>query len=178
MFLALAEEAAPHLQGAEQRAWLDRLERRPRQPAGGAGVGHGGARAADWPSGLVFALWRFWQQRGYLDEARLASTTSPDVTWDLAPDVRARFAETVGGVAYWQADLEPAAGWYDVALEVRRAAAADRTPGEPSRACQRALQPRLRRRGRGHAGARAGAPPDPAARAMMEEALAIYREPR
>ena len=69
VFLALAEEAAPQLQGADQRAWLDHLER-----------DHDNLRAAlawaierpapDVAVRLAFALWRFWQQRGYLVEAR------------------------------------------------------------------------------------------------------------
>ena len=54
---------------AEQRAWLDRLD-----------VEHDNLRAAiDWATarpdpevaiGLGFALWRFWQKRGYLLEGR------------------------------------------------------------------------------------------------------------
>ena len=69
VFLTLAEQAAPELQGADQRRWLDRLER-----------DHDNLRKAfAWFVGrpdatdavrLTFALWRFWQKRGYLDEAR------------------------------------------------------------------------------------------------------------
>ncbi len=173
VFLAAAQEAAPHLQGAEQRAWLDRLE-----------VDHDNLRAAlAWATeapepalavDLVFALWRFWQQRGYLDEARLRLDDMAGRDWDLEPEVRARLAETVGGVAYWQGDLEPAAGWYDVALEVRRAAAADGRPES-----RRELANALYNRGyvdvaRAIQAPAPAPPPDPAARAMMEEALAIY----
>ena len=95
---------APLLQGAEQRAWLDRLER-----------DHDNLRAAlSWATGrpdpetavrLCFALWRFWQQRGYLVEARSELDGIAAQAWDLPAPLRARFAETLGGVAYWQADL-------------------------------------------------------------------------
>ena len=173
VFLAAAREAAPHLQGAEQRAWLDRLE-----------VDHDNLRAAlTWaieapePTtavGLAFALWRFWQQRGYLDEARLRLDDMAGRGWDMDPQLRARLAETAGGVAYWQGDLEPAARWYDVALDIRRAAAADGRP-ESRRELANALY------NRGYVFVAdaiqtpaPAPPPDPASRVMMEEALAIY----
>ena len=67
--LELARQAAPQLSGGDQRVWLDRLER-----------DHDNMRAAlDWAiakpdpalgARLATALWRFWQQRGYLNEAR------------------------------------------------------------------------------------------------------------
>ena len=67
---------------------------------------------------LAFALWRFWQQRGYLDEARGLLERMAEQGWQLEHDLRARVAETVGGVAYWQADLPAATRWYDAALEI------------------------------------------------------------
>jgi len=68
-FLSLAEQAAPHLIGAEQGRWLLRLE-----------VEHGNFRfALDWAlqrgeaetaARICGAIWRFWQTRGYLAEGR------------------------------------------------------------------------------------------------------------
>ena len=65
-YLELAEEAAPRLAGADQRRWLDRLERE-----------HDNLRATlMWAANrpdpelavrVAFALWRFWQQRGYAE---------------------------------------------------------------------------------------------------------------
>ena len=74
-FLALAERAEPELSGPEQGAWLERLERRARQPAGGAGLGTAGGRggggaATETGLRLVVALWRFWWVRGHLREGR------------------------------------------------------------------------------------------------------------
>src|SRR5207244_9608718 len=66
-YLALAEEARPHLQEKDQKRWLDLLER-----------DHDNLRAAiEWSiterraeegCRLVFAIWRFWQVRGHLVE--------------------------------------------------------------------------------------------------------------
>ncbi|HEX2681902.1 MAG TPA: adenylate/guanylate cyclase domain-containing protein, partial [Candidatus Dormibacteraeota bacterium] len=68
-YQALAEAAAPHLFGAEQKTWLDRLD-----------LDHDNFRAAfDWSISrgdvaralcLGAAFWRFWQMRGHLREGR------------------------------------------------------------------------------------------------------------
>jgi predicted ATPase/class 3 adenylate cyclase len=117
--LELAEEAAPHLAGADQRQWLDRLERE-----------HDNLRATlMWAANrpepelavrLAFALWRFWQQRGYLNEARSRLLDLDERGWDLEPVLRARLSEARGGVAYWQADREEAQACYQVALDTWR----------------------------------------------------------
>lgn len=117
-FLGLAQEAAPRLTGTEQRVWLDRLER-----------DHDNLRAAlDWaierePTVAVrmaFAVWRFWQQRGYLTEARGRLDAMAAKGWDLPPTDRARFAEAFGGVAYWQSDQAATVAWYEEALSTWR----------------------------------------------------------
>ena len=118
-YLELAERAAPELGGSDQRAWLDRLERE-----------HDNLRAAlDWAAAtptpevavrLAFALWRFWQKRGYLSEARARLDAMADQDWELDPVLRARFAEAIGGVAYWQADHPGAERWYHEALAIWR----------------------------------------------------------
>src|SRR5258708_36857512 len=62
-----------------------------------------GTRRTDESSRFVFALWRFWQARGHLREARMwtdrvlalpAATTAQ----------RLRALEAAGGVTYWMAD--------------------------------------------------------------------------
>lgn len=117
--LALAQRAAPELSGRDQRSWLERLER-----------DHDNMRAAlDWSvarpdaalgARLAFALWRFWQQRGYLNEARARFESLVAQGWELEPEVRARFAEAFGGIAYWQSDETTATRLYDEALELWR----------------------------------------------------------
>jgi tetratricopeptide (TPR) repeat protein len=66
-YLALAEHAAPHLLGGDQKAWSDQLE-----------VEHDNLRAAldhfaetgagELEQRLAGALWRFWQRRGHYTE--------------------------------------------------------------------------------------------------------------
>ena len=117
--LELAQQAAPLLSGGEQRRWLDRLER-----------DHDNMRAAlDWaiakpdpPLGarLAAALWRFWQQRGYLNEARARFERMAAQGWSLDPADLARFAEAYGGIAYWQSDAPTARRQYDEALRLWR----------------------------------------------------------
>ncbi|MFP5343016.1 MAG: ATP-binding protein [Candidatus Limnocylindria bacterium] len=115
--LAIAEAAVPHLRGPEQRRWLDRLERE-----------HDNIRAAiEWATDrpvpdlavrLGVASWRFWQQRGYLKEARARLERMAEQGWDLEPLDRAHFAEALGGVVYWQSDHAAAVRWYDEALAI------------------------------------------------------------
>ena len=117
--LDLAEEAAQQLAGADQRRWLDRLERE-----------HDNLRATlMWAANrpdpelavrVAFALWRFWQQRGYLNEARARLDDLDGRGWDLSLVLKARLAEARGGVAYWQADQATAEACYTEALELWR----------------------------------------------------------
>jgi tetratricopeptide (TPR) repeat protein len=69
---------------------------------------------------LSTALWRFWQQRGYLNEARARFERIEAQGWTLEPIDRARFAEAYGGVAYWQSDAPTARRWYDEQLRLWR----------------------------------------------------------
>ena len=117
--LELAQQAAPELAGASQRMWLDRLERE-----------HDNMRAAlDWSvakpdpplaTRLATALWRFWQQRGYLNEARTRFDRLEAEHWQVDPPDHARFDEAFGGVAYWQSDAPTAKRLYDDALRIWR----------------------------------------------------------
>ena len=168
LYLALAEAAAPHLSGREQRVWLDRLERE-----------HDNLRAAlehlitapdpEQAVRLAFALWRFWQQRGYLNEARARLERMALRQDDFSPELAAMFAETIGGIAYWQSDMAATQRWYDEALRLQE------QHGDP----------------RGIANARYNrayadmievmrGDPDPALvdgmRGMLEDALATYRD--
>ncbi len=176
VFLALAEQAAPLLQGADQRAWLDHLER-----------DHDNLRAAltwaierpepDVAVRLVAALWRFWQQRGYLVEGRAELDAIAARAWDLPPTTAARFAESFGGVAYWQADLGVSARWYDAALATWRDEAAG-----GSQSARLELANALYNRAFVIVAAEAWEDPLGAAErrpeggAMLQEALAIYEE--
>ncbi|HET7703722.1 MAG TPA: adenylate/guanylate cyclase domain-containing protein [Candidatus Limnocylindrales bacterium] len=115
-FLALAESLTPRLSGDDQRVWLGRLER-----------DHDNIRAvldravaagdADTAIRLGFAMWRFWQKRGHLAEARRRLGAMVDASWSRAdPVLRARLMEAFGGVGWWQADLATMAPAYAEAL--------------------------------------------------------------
>ncbi|HET7029991.1 MAG TPA: adenylate/guanylate cyclase domain-containing protein [Candidatus Limnocylindrales bacterium] len=118
-FLALAESVTARLAGDDQRRWLGRLERDhdniravlDRATAGG-----------DAPTaiGLGFAMWRYWQKRGHLAEARRRLGAIADAPWSRTdPVLRARLLEALGGVAWWQADLSVMGPAYAEALEIR-----------------------------------------------------------
>jgi predicted ATPase len=117
-YLSLAEEARTHLQGEDQKRWLDLLE-----------TEHDNMRAAlDWSIGgdhaehasrMAFALWRFWQVRGHLAEAaqwcgRILAMPSDDVP----PLVQMRVYEAAGGIAYWRGEVQPGFDSYTRALEL------------------------------------------------------------
>ena len=119
-YLALAERASPLLLGSDQRTWLDRLEREHDDLR--AVIAYAADRSdSDTAIRLAFALWRFWQQRGYLNEARARLDDLAARGWDLPPILTARLAEACGGIAYWQGDHDIAVSWYTRALDAWRA---------------------------------------------------------
>jgi predicted ATPase/class 3 adenylate cyclase len=119
-FLDLARAAAIELSGADQRRWVERLERE-----------HDNMRAAlTWATeapapqvalGLAFSLWRFWQKRGHLLEARRRLEEIGARAWaPEEPVAYARFLEALGGIAYWQGDFAGAVRPYQAALDIWR----------------------------------------------------------
>lgn len=119
-FLTLAQRISPELAGADQRRLLDQLE-----------LEHDNIRAAldrataagDAPTaiGLAFAVWRFWQKRGHLYEARRRLDEMAAAPWSRTdPKLRARLMETLGGVCWWQADIAVMKPAYREAVELWR----------------------------------------------------------
>ena len=103
-YLGFIERAAPQLQGKEQKRWLDLVE-----------LEHDNLRAAlesalsdartEESSRLLFALWRFWQSRGYLREGRVWADRVLALSGATLPQ-RMRSLEAAGGLAYWMADQD------------------------------------------------------------------------
>jgi predicted ATPase/DNA-binding CsgD family transcriptional regulator len=103
-FLALAEQAEPHLRSAGQKRWFDLLEHE-----------HENLRAAlrwlaeqhDSESVLRLggALWWFWWVRGYLSEGRSFLEPLLPESKQATPLVRARALNAAGTLATLQGDL-------------------------------------------------------------------------
>jgi predicted ATPase/class 3 adenylate cyclase len=165
-FLELVRRAAPELGGVQQRRWLAALER-----------DHDNIRAAmdravanadpDTAIGLGFGMWRYWQKRGHLMEAKRRLETIAAEPWSRDdPVLRARLMEALGGVAWWTGDAETLKRAYGEALDLWQA-------NGDRREIANALY--------NHSFAYA-VTDDPAAaddgtgRAEVEEALRIYRE--
>ena len=117
-FLALAEEAEPHLRG-DPAAWLDRLEAE-HDNMRAALDGLGGPDEGEIALRFVAALSRFWHIRGYLSEGRrrLESALAGDRRAS-APRARALTGATV--VAILQQDYGPARTFVEEALSLYRA---------------------------------------------------------
>jgi predicted ATPase/class 3 adenylate cyclase len=121
-YLALVEQASPHLFGPRGKLLLDRLEQ-----------DHDNLRLAlDWALDrgeggfalrFVAGIWRFWQMRGHLLEAweRVQRVLAlPNLTGET-PELRARALGAAGGIAYWREDGSAAHELYRDALELARA---------------------------------------------------------
>ena len=115
-YLELVESAAPNLSGVDQRIWLDRLER-----------DNDNIRAAlEWSIAcpqpeialrIGWAIWRFWQKRGHLNEGRIWLERILAEPWSAEhPELRVKVLEAAGGVAYWQGDPIRARPLYEEAL--------------------------------------------------------------
>jgi non-specific serine/threonine protein kinase len=116
-YLALAEEAVPHLRGHEQRAWLDRLE-----------AEHDNLRSAlTWLAAdgahpepalrLSGALAWFWEGRGYITEGRrwLAGTLA--LATDPSP-ARMQVLYGAGWLAHIQQEAAPARALLEESLAI------------------------------------------------------------
>jgi tetratricopeptide (TPR) repeat protein len=119
-FIALAQQAQPHLFGPRRKEWLDRLEEDIDnfRVALEWAVASGKAHAAMSLSG---SFWRVWQMRGHIHEgrARLKQILALPNSGEF-PKERLAALEAAGGLAYWQADMEGAQRFYDESLELTR----------------------------------------------------------
>ena len=118
--LALAEEAEPHLIGAQQSDWLARLE-----------ADHDNMRAAlgwwkeqgdaDRGLRLATALMRFWDTRDYMSEGRPHLSTFLDLGGDsVSPETRAKALDAASELASFEGEPALAARLAAEALAIRR----------------------------------------------------------
>jgi predicted ATPase/class 3 adenylate cyclase len=120
-FLAFAVEAEPHLTTDEQGEWLDRCEQEHANIRSALrwGIDAGEAELVQRAAG---ALWRFWQQRGHLAEARRwfdEVLSMPAGQGATAP--RAAALIGAGGIAWWQNDRPTSGRAYAEAVDIERA---------------------------------------------------------
>jgi predicted ATPase/class 3 adenylate cyclase len=110
-FLGVAERLAPNVFGDEQKAALDAYERDHDnlRAAMSFAIERGDATRA---MRLLSAMWRFWQMRGYLPEARERVDRVLPLE-GAPPEVRQQAYDAAGGVAYWQGDMHDARAWYE-----------------------------------------------------------------
>jgi predicted ATPase/transcriptional regulator with XRE-family HTH domain/Tfp pilus assembly protein PilF len=127
-YLALVEEAVPHLRGAQQQAQLDRLEREYLNIRAALSwtVRSGGHRGDDAASDvevglrMAGALWQFWEIRGYISEGRawltriLELAASEDTAW------RAGALHAAGRLGFLQGDFAGARDYFESSLAIRR----------------------------------------------------------
>ena len=120
LFAALARQAAGEIQGVHQQEWADRLEAdRDNLRAALQRLADDGRIEAALETGA--ALWRFWQIRGNLAEGR-ATLEDLLARPDAAPPTvaRARALSALGGLQYWQSDMEAAGRTYGEGLAIQR----------------------------------------------------------
>jgi predicted ATPase/DNA-binding SARP family transcriptional activator len=125
-FVALAEEAEPRLAGAEQAAWLARIEDE-----------HDNLRAAlayalesEQPAlalRLVVGIRRFWQIHGYLAEGRQSIGSALAATEGTHSELRANAFNMLGILAGEQGDFDAAHGEFTAAAEEARTVGATRS---------------------------------------------------
>ncbi|MDQ6859323.1 MAG: adenylate/guanylate cyclase domain-containing protein [Chloroflexota bacterium] len=117
-YLALAERAAPQLQGPDQKRWLDELELEHDNVRAALDYAIGANRTED-ASRLLSALWRFWQARGHLREAAGWADRVLGLA-EAEPAQRLRALEAAGGIAYWSADEDLTRSRYRKAYELAK----------------------------------------------------------
>lgn len=170
-YLELARSVAPGLAGSDQRRLLEQLEREHDNVRAvlDRSSAEGDARCS---IDMAFAMWRFWQKRGHLNEARRRLEAIAAEPWSHDdPALRARLMEALGGVLWWQADLAAMKVAYREAVELWRGLG-DRS--EIANALYNyafAFSVNADR-----VGDPASADPDGEGRRAQDEALAIYEE--
>jgi predicted ATPase/DNA-binding SARP family transcriptional activator len=120
-YLALAEEAASQLQGAEQEQWLRRLDTEHENLRAVLAWCRGAEDGAEAGLRLAGALWRFWEVRGYPTEGRryLVEALGRKEAAGRTPE-RAQALDGAGILAWRQGDYAAARTFYEESLAIQR----------------------------------------------------------
>lgn len=117
--LELAGAAARELSGADQGAWLNRLESEQDNLRAALHAWRELGEASN-ALRLAAALWHFWWQRGYLTEGRFWLEATLAAGEDADAATRADAHDGAGALAEAQGDLPAAAIHHEAALDLRR----------------------------------------------------------
>ncbi|HEY1015639.1 MAG TPA: tetratricopeptide repeat protein [Herpetosiphonaceae bacterium] len=117
-YLAMAEEAEPELRGAQQEAWLERLEGEHDNLRAALGWGFAQGDAAP-AARICGAIWRFWWQRGHLSEGSRWLALARERSAGLAPEVRAKVLHGQGILAWLQGTYDEARDAFEQCLALR-----------------------------------------------------------
>ena len=107
-FVRLAERAEPKLRGPDQVEWLRRLEAEQANLWAACDWAFE-ANRPDVPLRLVAGLWRYWEARASISQARRYLERALAKSADLDPSIRAKALFSSGRIAIRQGDLEQAA---------------------------------------------------------------------
>ena len=181
-FLALAAEAEPHLLGADQKAWLDRLEAdhdNLRAALGwafeqGGQTGTAGSTAegrAGWElvGRVTEAFFWFWLLQGHHQELQRFLRQLLEVPGDVVGDVRAKILLRASGAAFAAGDTARGTELLEESIRLFRSLA-EQSSAEPE--LQRGLIAALANAG--HLALNTGA--YPALGRVCEESLALCRQ--
>jgi predicted ATPase/DNA-binding SARP family transcriptional activator len=163
-FLALAEEAEPQLQGAEQGVWLARLETEHKNLRVALAWSEAEAQGAEVGLRLTGALWRFWDMHGYYSEGRacLAEALEREGAGRRTKE-RAKALNGAGVLAYYEGDYVAARALHEESVAISRELGDKRGIAWPLH----------------HLGNVTGAQGEyDTARRLYEESLAIFRDLR
>lgn len=116
--VALAEAAEPHLNGAEQQIWVQRLERDVDNMRAALAWAFDHERAEP-AARICGAIWRFWWIRGHIHEGR--RWIEQALTASLPPVLRARVVSGAGALASVQQDISRAYACFTEATALNRA---------------------------------------------------------
>ena len=131
---------APELTATASGAALDRLELEHANLRAAHRLG-GRTADAEVALGIAIAVWRMWQKRGHLREARIRVAALIACQWfaDAPPELRADAHEVMGGIIYWHGQVYGARPDYEAALAIWREV------GDRREIAERLLQPLVRR---------------------------------
>jgi predicted ATPase/Tfp pilus assembly protein PilF len=118
-FLGLAERAEEELQGAQQREWLERLERE--QDNFRVALSYGLEGEPEKALKLAAALWRFWDIHSNFTEGRSWLERALEKGMSAPAPVRAKALNGAGVLALRQGDYETAQALLQESLAIRQA---------------------------------------------------------